>query len=315
MKRYLLIIFSVFLNYSCTAKEVELFKYQGKSYSKSDLPPKQRAQLYEADEHYYNHLNNIIDGYVFEQYIESEAKKQKISREKLEKKLFPAKNFGEKEAKAWFDKNKFRLGGRTFNSIKSQIIGLLKEESKKNHRTEIIKKIRQDKSFELFVKEPELKAVKIATTGFPTKGNKKAKYKVVEFADYGCPHCKTAAEQLKKIVNKYKDKIEFTFMDFPLRDNTKEIAKAAFCAKEQNKFWDFHYKAFELQNQGDTINKVSKALKLDNDKFKKCLLSKKAEAIVNKSKEIGENIGVSGTPAVYLNGKLIAIRDLEKELK
>jgi protein-disulfide isomerase len=63
---------------------------------------------------------------------------------------------------------------------------------------------------------------------------------IVEFADYQCPHCKIAAESLKKVTEKFKGKVRLVFMDYPINPSgiSRAVAEASHCALEQGKFWE-----------------------------------------------------------------------------
>jgi protein-disulfide isomerase len=149
--------------------------------------------------------------------------------------------------------------------------------------------------------------LQIQTEGFPRKGKDDAKVTIVEFADYQCPHCKIAAESLKKVSEKFKNKVRLVYIDYPINPSgvSRAVAEASHCADEQGKFWDFHYKAFESQDKLDKESplKLAKDVKLDEAKFKACMDLAKGKAMVDKAFAEGSRIGVGGTPYLVINGR------------
>ena len=163
--------------------------------------------------------------------------------------FFKAPNIGNKEAKAWFDQNKHRLGGRKLEDIRNEIIVMLKGEAQQKARAALLVQLKQAGKFRYLMEQPEAPVVAIRSQGFPSKGQKGAPIKIVEFADYQCPHCQVAAENLKSVIKQFPKKVEFTFIDFPINRSgiSTKVAEGGVCASEQGKFWEYHYLAFDKQ--------------------------------------------------------------------
>lgn len=150
-------------------------------------------------------------------------------------------------------------------------------------------------------------------------GNEKAKVTIVEFSDFQCPFCRSfwsgAFQQIKK---EYIDtgKVKFVFRDYPLsfHSASQASAEAAECADDQGKYWEMHDKIFGEQAKQGTgtitygvaeLKKWASQIGLDSAKFNQCLDSGKYKSEVEKDLADGSAYGVSGTPAFYINGKLI----------
>jgi protein-disulfide isomerase len=285
-----------------------LFSFGGKSFSEKDLTPAQQQQMFEIQAQSYEQTKAAIDAFILELHVTEEAGKQNKPKEEIEKKMFDVKEPSDKTIKSWYDENKSRIPPNyQFDQIKGEISKIVKQEEMKKKRDVVLEKIKKDKKFSLAVVKPEAPMVDIKADGFPSKGKDGAKVTIVEFADYQCPHCKAAADSLKKVTEKFKDKVKYIFIDFPINHSgiSKIVAEASHCAAEQNKFWEFHYKAFESQASldKDSPAKIAKDLKLDDAKFKACTEGTKGKAMVEKGRTEGERIGVSGTPYLVINGR------------
>ena len=129
--------------------------------------------------------------------------------------------------------------------------------------------------------------------------------KVVEYFDFGCGHCKKAAQTMDKIKAKYGDVLEVELRHFALSPKTFSAAEAAECGRAQGKFKPFHDSIF--QNFGvytdEKMKEIAQDLNLDQAKFNTCFDSGVMKSKVRKDQELGRKIGVSGTPYFVINGK------------
>jgi protein-disulfide isomerase len=286
----------------------ELFKLEGKSYTPKELTPAQQQALFELENEHYQRLKGMLDNVAVESVLDAEAKKKNKPREEIEKKMFEAKDPSDKEIKEWYEQNKSRIPpSYTFDQIKGDIKKLIQGERAKTKRDEFIAKMGKSHNYAVQLKKPEAPVVSVDTAGFPSKGSDSAKVTIVEFADYQCPHCAEASNIMKKVTDKYKDKVRLVYIDFPINPSgiSKVVAEGSHCAGEQGKYWDYHYKAFQGQTSLDkeSHTKLAKELKLDEAKFKACVDGGKGKQLVEKGRAEGEKIGVSGTPFILINGQ------------
>ena len=172
-----------------------------------------------------------------------------------------------------------------------------------------MEKLKKKGEFAFFLSELESPVFSIQTDSFPSKGKENAKITLVEFADYQCPHCKEASNVVKRILDQYKDKMKFVFIDFPINHSgiSTKVSEGAYCANVQNKFWDYHYAAFSKQEElnNDSPLELAKSLGLDIAKFTACYNSQGTRDKISGAKKIGEKVGIRGTPSFFLNGKKI----------
>jgi len=144
----------------------------------------------------------------------------------------------------------------------------------------------------------------------PSRGPAAAPVTIVEFSDFECPYCSRAEETVSEVMRVYGDKIRLVYRDLPLPNhkNAPKAAEAAHCAGEQGKYWEMHAKLFANQRalEVPALKGYAKDLKLDQAKFDKCLDSGATAAIVEENRRVGNEAGVNGTPAFFVNGILIS---------
>jgi len=145
------------------------------------------------------------------------------------------------------------------------------------------------------------------------KGDEDAPVTIVEFSDYECPFCTKFYEQsLQQIEKNYIDtgKVKFIYRDFPLsfHQNAQKAAEAAECAGEEDKYFEMHDLLFEKGVSGgvSAFKQYAKDIGLNTKKFDQCLDSGEMAKEVQDDFIAGQQLGVSGTPAFFINGKLVS---------
>ena len=191
--------------------------------------------------------------------------------------------------------------------------GIILHTNHKQYAKELSKSEVQDYLNQFMAQTPKT----IDVSGKPYWGNPDAKIVIAEFSDMECPYCKVAAFNLKPLLGEYRDKVKLVFMNYPLdkacnpaiqRDLHQQACSAAYathCAGEQGKFWEYHDAAFDRQPKfsDDSLLAIARKLKLDMKAFESCLGSETTKKAVGADVALGNQIGVNGTPAVYINGR------------
>ena len=168
----------------------------------------------------------------------------------------------------------------------------------------------------------------------PLEGSPDAPVLLVEFSDYQCPFCKRFYDEtLPQIRQTYIEtgKVRLVFLDYPLPFHPQApiAAHAAWCAGDQDAYWEMHDKLFAEESrwvENDQAESVlvtlADELGLDKDAFQTCVGEKPHEVDVQAGLVEGQRLAVSGTPTFFVNGRRLvgaqpfaAFRDLiEQEL-
>ena len=97
------------------------------------------------------------------------------------------------------------------------------------------------------------------------------------------------------------------YRHFPLDSHpqARPAAEAAQCAAEQGKFWPYHDRLFSDQSKlGDAdLKQSAAALGMDAAQFNACVDSRKYKDEIDADIRAGEEVGVNGTPAFFINGR------------
>lgn len=132
---------------------------------------------------------------------------------------------------------------------------------------------------------------------------------IVEFSDFACPFCAQSATGLRAVAKEYGGKLKIVFRDYPLHDNSIDLALAARCAGAQGKFWEFHDYLFAHQ---DSLTASSTELQtkllsaaqeqnLNTGEFSTCLENKTYLEQIKNDFQDGETLELQGTPTWFIN--------------
>ena len=116
------------------------------------------------------------------------------------------------------------------------------------------------------------------------------------------------------MLDKFPNKVKLVVKNFPLTSHryAYNAATAALAANVQGKFWKFHSKLFKNYNalNDAKIQDIAKELGLDIEKFNKDMKSPAIKSLIAKDMDNGRQIGVRGTPTIFINGKTLRNRSL-----
>ena len=147
--------------------------------------------------------------------------------------------------------------------------------------------------------------------GSPLLGDPRARITIVEFGDYQCTYCHAFHQNTKdQLIQDYVNtgKVNFVFRDFPLNGPASVLAaQAAYCAGDQNKYWQYHdelYNNWDGENTGwvnqKSLDQFASNVNLDLTEFDTCISDKKYEQKVLNNQQFGEKLGVNATPSFII---------------
>ncbi len=250
-------------------------------------------------------IQNTLDQILQERVLLEEARSRDMTvdelvRETAGETLDPA----EEEIAAFYEANRSRMGGRTLDQIRPQIAQFLRNQRSQQVARELQDSLSEAKAVRVFLDRFRLA---FDNEGAPARGPADAPVTLVEFSDFECPFCSQFFPTVRRLEAEYGDRLRIVYRQFPLTSihpNAFKAAEASLCAHEQDRFWDMHDLLFQEQDRLTVRELKEKAgrLGLDQVAFDTCLDTSRYVEQVQEDLREGSRAGISGTPALFLNG-------------
>ena len=178
---------------------------------------------------------------------------------------------------------------------------------------EILKKVQAMPAGRPAVDPNKVHEIPIADS--PIKGDKKAKVAIVEFSDFQCPFCARSAAFTKEVTDAFPKDVKVVYKHLPLTQihpNAMPAAKASVAAQNQGKFWEMHDELFANYNKltPENIKAAADKIGLDMKKFDKDMAAPETEKKIQEDMKLAAQIGVTGTPTFFMNGKRMMSREM-----
>ncbi len=144
-------------------------------------------------------------------------------------------------------------------------------------------------------------------------GNPDAPVTIFEFGDYQCPSCRLWFQQVKNLLDVnyiQTGKAKFVYYDWPIpaaHPNAFLAARASRCAADQDLYWEYHKSLFDNQGVWSNLSSpigqfttLAEAVGIDGGQFESCLKSDAHADVVTAQMQLGDQLGVGGTPTVLI---------------
>jgi len=254
--------------------------------------------------------SQVLDELIAERLVAAEAHKRGVSAEDLLKQEVDAKAAAPAPAyvEQIYEQNKARFGTTPRDEALARIREILGERAVAERRVAFEKELRGKAKVAVRLEAP--RATVAIPAGAPATGPAKAPVTIVEFTDYQCPYCHRAQVVIDEVLQRYAGKIRFVHLDFPLDGHSEAVpaARAARCAGDQGRFWEYHRSMMSRPGPLDPADLRGRAasLRLDPARFHACLASDRYDAAIQAELRQGSELGVSGTPAYFINGRMLS---------
>jgi protein-disulfide isomerase len=304
---------------SAAATSEALAEIDGVTITTDEIEKTLGAPLARLQEQIYTMKRQKVEALIGDRLLAREATKRGMSVGALLDSEVTAKVglVTEQEIESFYKANKPRLQGEE-SEVREKIRAHLQSQKLAIQRDTFLRMLRSQAKVTVHLKEPPVFRAQVTADGGPFKGGAHAPVTIIEFTDFHCPFCKRVQPTLAELQTRFGDKVKLVHKDYPidqLHPQARKGHEAARCAAEQGKFWA--YKDLLYANapkaSPEQLKDFAREAGLDLAAFDGCLGSGKHRAAIEKDIEEGARAGVTGTPAFFINGRMISgAQPLEK---
>ena len=315
---------------AATAGQVA-YEINGKKFSLDDVVKNNMGSFYELEKKKADMIQDLAQAAFLDDFFGDLSKKENKSKDEVQKAYVAANvKVSDEEVAATLQRvgNHPNLASMTDDQKKKTVRDYLEQTKSSQVLKDLVDKAIKDKKLVIAYQAPEeprypLSIVAdeihrfgpgpddinpVAPNG--CKGDDCA-VTIVEYSEFQCPFCSRILPTAKQILEKYKGKIRWVVRNFPLdfHPNARPAAIAAACAAQQNKYWQLYEVLFANQRTLEKENIVTYASQvgLDMNKFNACFNAPEAiNKKIDEQMKFGQSVGVSGTPAFFINGRKIS---------
>jgi protein-disulfide isomerase len=267
------------------------------------------VRLNQLEDEMYGVRQEHLEAMIGSRLLASEAKRRGLAVEALIKQEVDAKikPVTDEEIAQFYQANRDSIRVDEAGA-KPRIRAYLEEQRRDERREAFIGSLRKTAAVSVQLERPASRRVSLETAGAPAKGPAAAKVTIVEFSDFHCPYCRGVQPTLNELLAKYGDRVRLVFRHFPvdtLHPAARRASEAAWCAQQQDKFWQYHDRLYLVGNDATpvTLARIATDVGLDASKFSACTAGKDAPAAVEQDIDQARRLNLNGTPTFFINGR------------
>jgi predicted DsbA family dithiol-disulfide isomerase len=266
------------------------------------------TQIYPLQQQLYAIRKAALENLVTAKILQSEAAARGISIEELRRQLTLGEiNVARAQIDEAYTQNKSFFASMSPDEARERLRLDLENQARMKYYRTGLEALRKKWTVELSFNAPEF-VLELDDGVSPAKGSTKPAVTIVEFSDFECPFCSEVQNTLKQLMQTYGKDVRLVFKHMPLEGhrNSLPAARAAYCAAEQDRFWQFHDALFASRNLSPALfEEIANDLGLGLPKFRACLDSEHSRTAIVKDIETARLFRIESTPSFIINGKLI----------
>jgi len=309
--KFLLPIFSLIisLNLPLLARAEQVAVLNGEPIMRNEVEDISATKLYRLRWEIYDTLKTDAQTLVDERLLEEEAKRRGLSVDEMLKQEVDARAKAPTEADVdqYIKDHELKEAGE---DVRARIMTYLTDRARIQSKLDFQEELRGKAQYEFLLEAPERPRQQVSVDDDPMRGNPGAPITLIHFASFSCERCAESSRKIQKLTEEFPGLIRWVHRDFfNLFDEVGLMAaEAGETAHAQGKFWEFHDHIYSLNGEftKEDIPRLLAEVGVDTSQFEK--IHKEAAFIMEIKKDIQDGVaaGVTGVPAIFINGRYIS---------
>jgi protein-disulfide isomerase len=306
--RVLFLILLLRLTSFAQAPETVLATVNGKEITLKQVDESLASSILPLQQQLYAIRKVALDNLITARILETEARAQGVALEELRRRLTGGEiNVTRAQVEEAYAQNASFFAAMSPDEARERLRLDLENQARMKHYRTGVEALRQKWTVTVNLVAPAVRP-ELDDGLSPSRGAPKPVVTIVEFSDFECPFCRQVQDTLKQINERYAGEVLLIFKHLPSEGhrNSLPAARAAYCAGEQDRFWQFHEALFASRNlSGSLFNEIAVKLGINREKFQSCLSAERSRAAIVKDIEMARRYRVDSTPSFLINGRLV----------
>lgn len=266
------------------------------------------AQVMPLEEQLYAIRKAALENLILTALLEQAAEHRGVSLQEL-RKMLTAGNVEVRlaEVENEYAENFSAFGAMSPDEARERLRLDLETRARLAKYKQAVTELRRSAAVEIYLDEPRWPWF-VTADNSPVLGPEGGPVTIIEFADFQCPYCRESQRVVQQVLKAYGNEVRLIFKHLPLDVHSAAFnaSRAAFCAGEQDRFWEYHDALFGLEIlDADNLRRAAGELGLSLKAFDACVDSEVSREAVARDKREAARWGISGTPTFIVNGKMI----------
>jgi protein-disulfide isomerase len=290
------------------APETVLASVNGTSITLKQVDDSVAARVYPLQQQLYAIRKAALENLVTSRVLETEATARGVSMEELRRQLTRGEvNVTRAQVEEAYAQNASFFASMSPDEARERLRLDLENQARMKHYREGLEALRKKWVVKIAFPAPPF-VLELDDGRSPAKGAAKAAVTIVEFSDFECPYCSQVQHTLRQLMQTYGKDVRLIFKHLPSEGhrNSLPAARAAYCAGEQDRFWQYHDALFASGKlTAASLEEIAVSIGLGLSKFQVCVRSEHSRTAIVKDIETARLFHIESTPTFIVNGKLI----------
>jgi protein-disulfide isomerase len=266
------------------------------------------TRIYPLQQQLYAIRKAALDNLIVARLLEAEATARGVSVDELRRQLTQGEtSVTRAQVEEAFSQNASFFASMSPDEARERLRLDLENQARMKHYRAGLERLRKKWTITVNLTEPML-SLRLDDGASPVLGSAKPVVTIVEFSDFECRFCRDVQSVLKQVVDSYGKEVRLVFKHLPLDGHRQAVlaARSAYCAAEQDRFWQFHDALFAAESLSPGVfERIAQELGLGLARFKECQGSEQSRAAIVKDIDTARSLRIDGTPSFLVNGKLL----------
>ena len=284
--------------------EIVVAVVDGQKITQKHVDDSMKLRIYPLAQQLANVRKVALENLIINKVLEKEASRRQISTDQLRKELTTGEiNVTEQQVEDAYAQNSSFFAAMSPDEARLRLRLDLENQARMRHYKAALEKLRQASAIVLTAVAA---ATNLEDTESPAIGPKGALVSIVEFSDFECPFCRVVQPALKEVLKLYGGEVRLIFKHLPIETHKHAmlLARAATCAAQQDRFWQYHDLLFGSADRSpEHLRKLAGNAGIQVDKFQACLNSEQSQTQVVRDLDLARTLGINSTPSFVINGR------------